>query len=248
MSRSHFFGRNRLLGVMAHEDYAAIEPLLERVSLDLGAMLIEAHSPIQHIYFPESGIISVIAKARAGSIEVGLIGCEGLVGLPAILGTDRTPHAYLVQGSGEAFRIATLALRAAIADRPTIFRPLGLYAVAVNVQMAQTAYANASFNVEERLARWILMTQDRLKSEWLPLTHKFLSIMLGVRRPSVTTATHVLEGMNAIRARRGRITVLDREKLIDLAGDSYQVAENEYERLMAEIGPVADFSRAAEAP
>ena len=101
--------------------------------------------------------------------------------------------------------------------------------------MAQTAYANATFNIEARLARWILMTQDRTEGDDLILTHDFLAIMLGVRRPGVTTATHALEGMGSIRARRGRITVRDREKLLELAGDAYQVAEDEYERLMAEV-------------
>ena len=103
------------------------------------------------------------------------------------------------------------------------------------VQMGQTVYANATFNVEARLARWILMTQDRSDSNELQLTHEFLATMLGVRRPGVTTATHVLEGMGSIRNKRGRIEVLDREKLVELAGDAYQVAEDEYERLMAEL-------------
>ncbi|MGH1570311.1 Crp/Fnr family transcriptional regulator [Methylobacterium sp. P31] len=237
MPRSQYRGRNRLLAAMGGEDYAALEPALEPLVLNPGEMLIEAHSPIRNVYFLESGVASIVANASEGSIEVGLIGYEGMAGLPVVLGTDRTPYSHIVQGTGEALRISTRALRAAIADRPTIFRPLGLYAVAVNVQVAQTAYANASFNVEERLARWILMTQDRSDGEQLLLTHQFLSIMLGVRRPSVTSATHMLEGMGAIRARRGRITVLDRERLIEVAGDSYQVAEAEYERLMAEAQP-----------
>ncbi|MGX9981764.1 Crp/Fnr family transcriptional regulator [Methylobacterium fujisawaense] len=228
---------NRLLAALANEDYAALVSSLEPVTLNPGATLIEAHSTIEHVYFPESGIASMIANTHDGRIEIGMIGREGLVGLPAVLGTDRTPFSYMVQGTGKAHRIATLALRAVIAERPAILRALCLYAVAMSVQTAQTTYAYASFDIKARLARRILMTQDRADGETLLLTHEFLSTMLGSRRPSVTVAMQMLEGVGAIRAKRGRITVLDRDKLRDLAGDSYQVAEDEYERLMAEVQP-----------
>jgi CRP-like cAMP-binding protein len=126
-------------------------------------------------------------------------------------------------------------LSAAIAQRPSIFRVLGLYTQFMLVQIAQTAYVNATFDIEVRLARWLLMMQDRAGTNELALTHDFLSAMLGVRRPGVTIATHVLEGTGAIRAKRGRIEVRDREKLLELAGDSYSSAEFEYERLMAQV-------------
>jgi CRP-like cAMP-binding protein len=229
--------RNRLLAALANEDYTALVPSLEAVPLDPGATLIEAHGTIEHVYFPESGITSVIADTHVARIEIGMIGREGLVGLPAVLGTDRTPFGYVVQAPGKAQRIATPALRATIAERPAIVRLLSLYAVALSVQTAQTAYAHASFNTKARLARRILMTQDRADGETLLLTHEFLSNMLGARRPSITEAMQMLEGLGAIRATRGRIIVLDRDKLRDLAGDSYQVAEDEYERLMAEVQP-----------
>ena len=227
--------RNRLLTALDPGDFALLEPKLERVALTLGTVVIEAHTPILHVIFPESGIVSTVANTEEGRIEVGIIGREGMTGTPVILGTDRTPHTSLIQGSGEALRIGTPDLLAAIAARPTIFRPLGLFVQALIVQMAQTAYANATFNIEARLARWILMTQDRVGGDELMLTHEFLSVMLGVRRAGVTTATHVLEGMGSIRTRRGRIEVMDRDKLLELAGDAYQVAEDEYERLMAGI-------------
>ena len=226
--------RNRLLSALSPDDFALIQPKLEQMPLDLEAVLIEAHKPIQHVVFPETGIVSTIANTDEGSIEVGLVGREGFVGVPIILGTNKTPHTSLVQGAGKALRISPDDLRAAIQTRPSIFRPLGLYAQALLVQMAQTAYANATFNIEARLARWVLMTQDRTGGNELLLTHDFLATMLGVRRPGVTSATHALEGMGSIRAKRGRITVRNREMLLELAGDAYQVAEDEYERLMAE--------------
>ena len=227
--------RNRVLAALAPDDFALLELKLERVPLDLLAILIEAHRPIQHVFFPESGIVSTIANTDEGSIEIGLVGREGVVGISIILGANQTPHTSLVQGAGEALRISADDLRIAIRDRPAIFRPLGLYTQSLIVQMGQTAYANATFGIEARLARWILMTKDRTDGNELVLTHDFLASMLGVRRPGVTTATHSLEGTGSIRARRGRITIRDREKLLELAGDAYQVAEDEYERLMAEV-------------
>lgn len=234
MALSQSLVRNRLLAALTREDYALLTKRLVPVALELQVLLIEAHKPIPYVYFPESGIVSAVANTFEGRIEIGIAGREGMVGLPVALGADRTPHTHIVQGAGKALRIETEELRDAIRERPTIFRPLGLYAQALIVQVGQTVYANATFNIEARLARWILMTQDRTDSDELLLTHDFLSMMLGVRRPGVTTAVHILEGTGAIGTKRGRIAVLDREKLLELAGDSYHVAEDEYERLMAE--------------
>ena len=227
--------RNRLLAALAPDDFARLEPKLERVPLDLDTVLIKANQPIPHVVFPESGIVSTVANTDEGSIEVGFVGREGFVGIPIILGTNQTPHTSMVQSAGEGLQISADDLRAAIQARPSIFRPLGLYTQALIIQMGQTAYANATFNIEARLARWLLMTQDRTGGDELLLKHDFIATMLGVRRPGVTAATHSLEGMGSIRAKRGRITVRDREKLLELAGDAYQVAEDEYERLMARV-------------
>lgn len=208
--------------------------MLERVPLTFQSLLIPANEPIRDVVFPESGVVSTIVDSEEGRIEIGLIGREGLVGLPVVLGTDRIPCTFLVQGAGEGLSIAARDLRAALAQRPSIFRPLGLYTQALMVQIAQTAYVNALFDIEARLARWLLMMQDRMGGQDLYLTHEFLSAMLGVRRPGVTVASHVLEGTGAIRNKRGHIEIRDRDKLLDLAGDGYGSAEREYERLMAE--------------
>ena len=224
--------RNRLLSTLTEDDFALLEPKLKRVPLSLRLVLVEPNQPIQHVYVLESGIVSSVADTEEGRIEVGIIGREGMAGAPVVLGADRTPHILTVQGVGEAFKIGTEDLRAAIRARPSIFRPLGRFVHALMVQMGQTIYSNVAFNVEARLARWILMTQDRVGGSDLVLTHGFLAAMLGVRRPGVTTATHVLEGIGAIRNTRGRIEVRDREKLLSLAGDSYRAAEDEYEQVM----------------
>lgn len=225
--------RNRILAALSPEDFGLLAPNLEAVRLELREFLAEANEPIRHVYFPERGIASVLASAEEGKIEVGIIGREGMVGVPVVLGTDRSPYGFLVQQDGEALRIAVQDLEAALAQSPTMMRMFSRYLYAFMVQVAQTAYANASFTIEARLARWILMTRDRSDSDELTLTHDFLAMMLGVRRPGVTVATHVLEGAQMIRANRGRITILDREKLQDLAHDSYGVAEAEYGRVMA---------------
>ena len=226
--------RNRLLAALPPDDYAVLEPMMERVPLTLLSVLIRSNEPIRHVIFPESGVVSTLANTEEGRIEVGLVGREGFVGVALVLGTNQTPCSSVVQGAGEGLRIDARDLRAALAHRPSLFRPLGLYIQALSVQLASTAYVNATFAIEARLARWILMTQDRVEGDALVLTHEFLSAMLGVRRPGVTVATHVLEGTGAIRAKRGRIEVRDREKLMERAGDGYQTAEREYERLMGE--------------
>lgn len=217
--------RNRLLAALTPEDFRRLAPALEPVSLALHDVLIAPHRPITQAYFIEDGLVSLVADTREGRIEIGLTGREGFVGVPLALGSETTPHTAIVQAGGEALRVAAGALEEALDVSAGLRRVLGRYVQSLIVQVGQTVYANADLTVEGRLARWILMTHDRLEQDDLPLTHEVLSKMLGVRRPTVTTATHVLEGAGMIRARRGRITVLDREKLEDLAGSIYGAAE-----------------------
>jgi CRP-like cAMP-binding protein len=213
--------RNRLLAALTPEDFSRLASQLEPVPLPLHEVLIAPQQPIAQAYFVEEGIVSLVADTREGRIEVGLTGREGFVGVPIALGAQTTPHTAIVQASGEALRIAAGALEDALDASAGLRRVLGRYVQSLLVQVGQTVYANADLTVEARLARWILMTHDRLEQDELPLTHEVLSKMLGVRRPTVTTATHLLEGAGMIRARRGRITVVDREKLEDLAGAIY---------------------------
>jgi CRP-like cAMP-binding protein len=225
--------RNRLLSVLSLEDFWLLQPYLELVSLELRQRVIETQQPIQHVYFPENSIISILADTSQGRIEVGLIGPEGMAGVPVVHGVDQSPYDYMVQAAGEALRIPAQELRTALRHSPPLHTGLLRYAHTLMVQTAQTAYANASFTIEARLARWILMTDDRLEGGDLPLTHDFLSMMLGVQRPGVTLAIQALEGGGLIRAGRGRITVLDRTKLEEVADDAYGAAEEEYARVMA---------------
>jgi len=225
--------RNRILAALKPEDFALLQPKLEPVRLELRQMTYQPNELIEHVYFIERGITSVLADASEGRVEVGMIGSEGMAGLPVLLGSDHSPYAFMVQAEGDALRLPAADMKAAYQENPGINAVIGRYIHAFLLQVAQTAYANATLNVEARLARWILMTQDRLQRDDLPLTHDFLSMMLAVRRPGVTTATHVLEGGRLIKATRGQIKVLDRERLVHLADNTYGVAEAEYERLMA---------------
>jgi CRP-like cAMP-binding protein len=177
----------------------------------------------------------VLAEAEQERIEIGMIGPEGFAGLPVVLGVESSPHVFMVQSEGEAVRIRRRPQEAM--DRSSSLRALlARYVHCFMVLVAQTAYANANYGLESRLARWILMTQDRLGQDELPLTHEFLSTMIGVRRPGVTVATQVLEGQRPDPGPARRITVLDRERLMELADGSYGVPEAEYERV---LGPAS---------
>ena len=225
--------RNRLLKVLSPDDFALLQPHLEPVPTELRQELIKPHDPVQQLYFPEVGFGSITSSGSGVQAEVGIVGREGLVGaIPMLLGSDRTPHECFVQNAGEMLRIDTAALCAAVSQSASLHRLLLRYVHVQFVQTAQTAFANACYTLDVRLARWLLRCQDRLDGTDLQITHDFLSIMLGVRRPSTTLAVQALEGQGLIRARRGKITILDREALEELADDSYGMPEAEYVRLI----------------
>jgi CRP-like cAMP-binding protein len=223
---------NRLLASLSTDDFARLQPHLEPVSLALRQVLIEPNQPIEHAYFPVQGMSSVTNNSAGGKIEVGVVGQEGMVGLPIVLGIDQTPYEHFMQIPGHGWRIAVRDLEQAMAQSRSLHRHLLRYVQASHVQASETAFANANSDVEARLARWLLMCHDRVGGDDIPLTHEFIAMMLGVRRPGVTVALQVLEGMRVIRAQRGLITVLDREKLEELADEAYGLAEAEYTRLM----------------
>ena len=226
--------RNRLLSALPPDDFGLLQPDLEPTSLELRQWLSETQQPISHVYFPEQGIVSILADTAQGRIEVGLVGPEGMAGLPVVHGIDHSPHGYLVQAAGQALKVTAQNLQTAVRQSESLHARLLRYAHTRMVQTAQTAYANAGFGIEARLARWVLMTDDRVEGEDLPLTHEFLSMMLGVRRAGVTLAIQALEASKLIRAKRGSLTVLDRAGLEALARDAYGVAEAEYARVMAQ--------------
>src|SRR4051794_15093611 len=242
MTVAQVFTRNRLLLALSVQDFGLIQPQLEPVSLPVRTYLAEPNTPIQHVYFLDEGIASVVAGTPQGRrIEVGIIGREGLTGLPVLLGTDRTPHACFVQTAGSGWRIRADDLRRAMAASAALHQHLLRFVQAFMIQMGQTALSNASHVIEQRLARWLLMCHDRVDGDTLFTTHEFLSLMLGVRRAGVTVALQALEDRGLIATKRGHVTILDRARLETLAGDSYGVPEAEYVRLIA--GPVTVRAR-----
>jgi CRP-like cAMP-binding protein len=225
--------RNRILAGLTEARLALLAPHLAPVELELRMVLEVPGEPIAHVYFPASGVISVVAVGTdKRRIEVGLFGRDGMSGLAVVLGDDRSPHETLVQVPGFGHRLAADALREAMADAPLRDHLLH-FAQAFSVQTAYTALANGRHNIEERLARWLLMCHDRGEGDALALTHDFLATMLGVRRAGVTVALHMLEGRGLIKATRGRIQVLDRGDLERAATGLYGPPEAEYARLMA---------------
>lgn len=226
--------RNLLLQALPPHEREKIAPHLEFVTLERNDVCIESGRPITFVYFLDGGLGSTVMPDNdQGVAELGAQGYEGLVGVPAILGATDTPHRTFMQVGGSARRIPVDELRTLMDERPALRHLLLRYAQVFLIQISQTAYANARFKVDERLARWILMSADRLGSP-ASLTHDFLSVMLGVRRPSVTDAIHVLEGEGLIRANRGVIEIRDRQRLEMRTAGCYGVPEREYERL---IGP-----------
>jgi len=224
---------NGLLATLSVHDLSLLEPQLEPVPLPVRTCLAELNRPVEHVYFLEQGIASVVASTPQGRrIEVGIIGREGLTGLPVLLGTDRTPHTCFVQTPGAGWRIQADDLRRAMAASASLHQHLLRFVQAFLVQMGQTALANASHVLGQRLARWLLMCHDRVDGDELATTHEFLSLMLGVRRAGVTVALQAFEERGLIATQRGQVTVLNRARLEAVAGDSYGAAEAEYERLI----------------
>lgn len=212
---------NRILADLPPADAAAICEASDIVDLTLGLSLERAGQPISGIYFPLSGIASVVHVRGTHRVEVGLIGKEGVTGVALALGATATPLDCFVQAVGRALRLPTADFRDLTERRPALKAQMHLFMLEFHLQLAETALANARGRIEERLARWLLMTHDRIGETTLQLTHEFLSQMLGVRRPGVTTALQSLEEQRVIRSQRGRVVLLDRAGLIERAAGFY---------------------------
>ena len=225
--------RNHLLAALAPDDLARLRPHLEPVTLEKGKVPTEPGRPMTLVLFPEAGIVSMLAIARdkRRRIEAGMIGREGMVGLPVVLGTDAELHETLVQADMRGWRLPSDVLRRAMADSPALHGVLLRYVQTFMAQTAHTLLANTTHRMDARLARWLLMTRDRLDGDDLPLTQPFLSNMLGANRPGITLAVRSLGAAGLIRHARGRITVLDRAGLEAAASGSYGAPEAEYARL-----------------
>lgn len=202
------------------------------VQLQFGEVLCEANTDIQHVYFPLTGFISLIARVSNGQqpIEMGMIGHEGMLGATLVLGVNVSPLHALVQGSGSALRISAAAFRQQLQASPAVKQNFDTYLYVLIEQLAQNAACNCFHEVLARLARWLLMTHDRAPENHFHLTHLFLAQMLGVRRSAVSIAANQLRQQKLIRYSRGKITVLSRAGLEAASCGCYAVSIAVYER------------------
>jgi CRP-like cAMP-binding protein len=203
-----------------------LEPHLEPVDLSVHRLLEGRNRRIDYVYFIEAGLASVVADgAGKPSIEVGIIGREGMTGLAIVMGCQRALHDTYIQVAGKGQRIRAAKLREADERSNTLHRAMLHYAYSYLLQTATTALANRLSKIEERLARWLLMAHDRVDGDRLPLTHEFLSLRLGVRRAGVTTALQALERKALISRNRANIHILDREGLKKQSNGTYLIPE-----------------------
>lgn len=224
---------NRLLDALPGEELERLRPHLEAVRLEQREPVYEAGVPIDHVYFPTSGVFSLVTTMRDGSvIEVSTVGNEGMLGLQAFLDGGTMPIGAFSQVSGDSLRMATDTFKREVGAGGGLPVVLHRYVQAVIVFAAQSSACNALHPVRQRCARWMLLTHDRVGSDEFPLTHEFLSEMLGVRRASVTEVAGSLQREGLIRYGRGRMAVLDRAGLEAASCECYGVIRGEFDRLI----------------
>ena len=233
IAAAHGAEQNRLLAALPVEEYAHLLPMLVPARLHLKDVLVEPDTPIRDVWFVREGVGSVLAtEQEGGTVEVGTIGPEGFVGLPVLNGTDAMPYRVIVQVVGHAWRLPADAFRAVIDERPAVRRVMLRYSQYFTDQVSQHAACNHLHTIEERCARWLLMTHDRVQGDRFELTHEFLSLMLGVRRAGVTVAMGVLQAEGLVRYVRGRVTIIDRPRLEEASCGCYHVTRTALTRLL----------------
>jgi len=222
--------KNRILAALPKAEIERLEPYLSVVTLKLRDQLLDGHA--KYAYFLEQGLASVVIPMKEGrTVEVGVIGIDGVVGLPILLGAARMPGETFIQAEGSGFRIQAQALKDAFERPGELRRHLHKYLLATLVQSAQNAACNRVHPIKERLARWILTCHDRLQSDHMPLTHEFLGQMLGAPRTTVTLAAGMLQQAGLIDYSRGHVAIKKRAGLEKAACECYQVVRNEFDRL-----------------
>jgi CRP-like cAMP-binding protein len=227
------FFRNTLLSRLPPQELEEIAPCLTELWLPADVRILGFDERPDYAYFPESAVVSVLAYGNNGrSCYIGLYGYEGFGSIAAALGIPTSFGDEIVQAAGYTYRIQTTNLRRLLETLPELRRIVHCYVHIFFMQISYTAFANGNTRIEQRLARWLLMYQDRMRTSSLAITHQRLSDLLGVRRSGITEALHVLEGNKLIRGQRGLIDILDRGRLADLSAGSYGPPEAEYKRLI----------------
>jgi CRP-like cAMP-binding protein len=215
---------NKILLSIADDEYNSLRPYLEYVRLPNHQVLHEAGARLEFAYFPNRGLISLVVVMKDGkTAEAGVVGNEGFTGTPAAVGLSRGPLRAVVQVTGDGFRVSVGALRNTLESTPRLQVTLNRYAAIRGMQVAQTAACNRLHDIKQRLARWLLMTQDRVDSGSLPITHDFLATMLGTDRPTVSLAAGVLQRKGLIEYTRGAVKIVNRKKLEESVCECYGV-------------------------
>jgi CRP-like cAMP-binding protein len=227
--------RNRLLAAIPPNEFAVLAPALTLVDLEFGQSLHRSGDHIEQVYFPEVGFISALAILSDGHpLEIGLIGAEGMAGISVILGSTSSYSETMCQTGGPAWRLSSADLMAAFARSADVRNVFLRYVEVFHIQVAQTAACNAHHELSQRLARWLLGAHDRSGVNELSLTQDLISIMLGVRRSTVSVAAAQLQKAGVIRYQHGRITIVDRVGLENAACECYEAVAGEYRRLFGE--------------
>ncbi|MGA9031450.1 MAG: Crp/Fnr family transcriptional regulator [Sulfuricaulis sp.] len=225
---------NRLLAALPRKDYQKLLPVLEPVKMAFEAVLYEPHAQIRHVYFPNDCFVSMLTTVDDDrAAEVGLIGSEGMIGVPVALGIAASPFRAVVQGGGTAMRMKIADFRRNFSNSTALRRELFLFTHLLMIQIAQTAACNRFHVVTQRMARWLLMTRDRVNSNEFRITQEFLALMLGVRRVCVTVAAGKLQERKLIGYRRGTITILDHSGLVAAACGCYKTVKDIYTKAQA---------------
>jgi CRP-like cAMP-binding protein len=228
--------RNRLLAALPDRDWRDLQPLFEEVEMPLGHILFEANQPIDRLYFPVEGVVSTVATFESGSaVEMATTGNEGMVSIAAALSSDTALNRNLVQVPGRALVIGYDAFRRVERDYPSFRETLFIYAQAFMAQTLQAVACNGIHSVEERAARWLLMTHDRCGRNSFALTQEFLAEMLGVSRPAVSMVARTLQRAGLIRYVRGMVTISDRAGLEEASCECYGIIRDQYERRLFRI-------------
>jgi CRP-like cAMP-binding protein len=228
--------KNHLLAALPADVFERLRPNLESVSLTLGKVIYEANQPLSHVYFPVTAIVSLLYLMEDGtSAEIGIVGCDGVVGIAVFMGGDTTPNRAVVQSAGDALRLELKYFRDEFRRVDELHRLLMLYTQSLLTQMSQTAVCNRLHSVEQQLCRWLLLSHDRLKSNELVMTQELIANMLGVRREGVSVAAHRLQDDGLIRYQRGHITIVDRLGLEAKVCECYQVVKTECDRLLTYV-------------
>ena len=228
----HVPGENRLLVALPRDEHNRLLPHLEEISLPLRTILYEANGPIAHVFFPLNGVVSLVILDGGFTLEVGIIGNDGMVGTPVFLGSDRSPTRAIAQIHGAALRMDAKVFQKEIKRCGPLHDLVQRYTQAMINQISQSIVCNHRHSVQKRMCRWLLMSHDRVGADEFTLTHEFLAQMLGVRRPTVSAVAAILQKAGLLTYHRGRITILDRKGLEAASCECYRVVRNELDRLL----------------